>query len=233
MNSISIIIPVLNEEKNIKTLLTYLTANVSGKNFVEIIVVDGGSTDNSKEIIKACGGVVLLESEKGRARQMNHGAKHAKGSILYFLHADSFPPQRFDVLIVEKIQNDYKAGCFRMQFEHNHWLLRLSGWLTRFSWKACRGGDQSLFITKDFFDSLGGFNDEYIIYEDNDFINRIYKEHRFAVIQQQLKTSARLYEKNGVCRLQYHFCIIHIKNWLGASPENLLNYYRKRIAKHS
>ena len=233
MIDISIVIPVLNEEENIKKLLPYLREKSSKKNRIEIIVVDGGSDDNTTQVASSFKDIVVLNSKKGRALQMNHGAAHAKGVVLYFLHADSFPPKNYDRLIMEKIGSDYKAGCFRMQFEHKHWLLRFSGWLTRFPWKACRGGDQSLFITKNFFEELNGFDGNYIVYEDNDLINRIYKNHRFAVIQERLKTSARLYEKNGVCRLQYYFFMIHMKGRLGAKPESLHAYYRKHVRKYS
>ena len=79
---------------------------------------------------------------------MNAGAKAATGSILYFLHADSFPPKNFDQHIINEVEKGNSAGCFRLKFDSNHWWLRLASWLTQFRWRACRGGDQSQFITK-------------------------------------------------------------------------------------
>ncbi|MEZ4792573.1 MAG: TIGR04283 family arsenosugar biosynthesis glycosyltransferase [Gelidibacter sp.] len=174
--------------------------------------------------------IKLLISQKGRAKQMNLGAKHATGNILYFLHADSFPPKDFDQLIVDEVKKGNAAGCFRMQFDSNHWWLRLASWLTQFRWRACRGGDQSQFITQKLFDDIGGFDESYIVYEDNILINELFARKQFVVINKKLKTSARLYQKHGVWKLQYHFWTIYVKKWFGASAENLHNYYTKHIA---
>ncbi|NNE32827.1 MAG: glycosyltransferase family 2 protein [Winogradskyella sp.] len=227
---ISIIIPVLNEAKTIKALLFHLIDHAALSSISEIIVVDGGSTDETKEIIQSLDlGIVLLDSEKGRAKQMNTGAKIAKGNILYFLHADSFPPNRYDKLILNEVEKGNKAGCFRMQFDNNHWWLRIVSWLTQFSWRACRGGDQSQFITRELFDEIGGYDENYIIYEDNILINELYARNEFVVINRKLKTSARMYKKHGVWKVQYHFCIIYIKKWCGASADEMLAYYKKHL----
>ena len=167
MNKISVVIPILNEAQTIGKLLRHLVENSSNSNHIELIVVDGGSSDGSQDIVSKFKYVTLLISEKGRAKQMNYGAKNATGNILYFLHADSFPPKYFDKLIISEVNKGHLAGCFRMQFDSNHWWLRLASWLTQFSWRVCRGGDQSQFITKKLFEDIGGYNDDYIIYEDN------------------------------------------------------------------
>jgi rSAM/selenodomain-associated transferase 2 len=247
MTKISIIIPILNEAETIEKLLNYLIEHSSKQNIAEIIVVDGGSTDASKDIIskfylyreanpETSSGlmnqtkIILVNSSKGRAKQMNTGSKVATGSILYFLHADSFPPKDFDQHIINEVENGHLAGCFRLQFDHSHWWLRLASWLTQFHWRACRGGDQSQFITKDLFDDIGGFDESYIIYEDNILINELYSRKLFKVINKKLRTSARRYEKHGIWKLQYHFWAIYVKKWLGASAEDLHNYYKKYIA---
>ncbi|MGE5944890.1 MAG: TIGR04283 family arsenosugar biosynthesis glycosyltransferase [Flavobacteriales bacterium] len=227
---ISIIIPILNEAENIGNLINYLSVNATKKNISEIIVVDCGSTDGSQHIVSKFPQATLLSSEKGRAKQMNFGTRHTSGNILYFLHADSFPPKDFDQLIIEKIEKGHHAGCFRMQFDSNHWWLKLAGWFTQFNWKVCRGGDQSLFITKELFNDLGGYNETYIICEDYILINKLYERTPFTVINKKLKTSARLYEKHGVFKLQYHFWVIHIKKWFGANAEKLYKYYKKHIS---
>lgn len=231
---LSIIIPVLNEATTIKNLLTFLSENSSAENEIEIIVVDGGSSDGTQKITKtfvetAIVPIRFCTSEKGRAKQMNKGSLEALGEILYFLHADSFPPKSFDKYIISEVKKGNPAGCFKMKFDSDHWWLQLAGWLTQFHWKACRGGDQSQFITKQLFDEIGGFDETYTIYEDNILINELYKRKKFVVIQQWITTSARLYRQKGVWNLQYHFWAIYIKSWLGADAEELFNYYLKHI----
>jgi len=233
IDQISIIIPMLNEAPTIEKLLNHLLNNSSPKNITDILVVDGGSTDSSQDIVKKIATkyntIALLHSDKGRAKQMNIGAAKATGNILYFLHADSFPPKNFDQLIINEIQKGNDAGCFRMQFDHNHWWLQLASWFTQFSWRACRGGDQSQFVTKTLFKKLGGFDERFIIYEDNDFINKLYAYKEFTVIQHKIVSSARTYHKNGIWKLQYHFLMIYFKKWFGASAEELHDYYRQHI----
>ncbi|GAA3616923.1 TIGR04283 family arsenosugar biosynthesis glycosyltransferase [Flavivirga amylovorans] len=231
MSKISIIIPMLNEADHIDNLLTHLLENSSKENIAEIIIVDGGSTDGSLNIISKFKSVKLFNSSKGRAKQMNLGAKRATGSILYFLHADSFPPKDFDTLIINEIKNGNKAGCFRMKFNSNHLWLILAGQLTRLPWKICRGGDQSQFVTVSLFNDIEGFNEDFTIYEDNDFIAKLYDRKQFVVIQKWLTTSARCYCTNGVWRLQYHFLRIHLKKWMGADADELNRYYRKYVFK--
>jgi len=234
MNKISIIIPILNESKTIVSLLQYLIKNSSSTNISEIIVVDGGSKDESFKLVSDFNllndKVILISSDRGRATQMNLGNQKATGTILYFLHADSFPPNGFDQLIINEVKKGNLAGCFKMKFNHHHWWLRLASWLTKFKWRACRGGDQSQYITKELFKEIGGFNEHYMIYEDNILINELYKRNQFKVIQKSIVTSARLYERKGIWTLQYHFFTIYLKRWMGASAEDIYNYYKKHIA---
>lgn len=231
---ISVIIPVLNEAETIHFLLKYISENSSEKNISEIVVVDGGSEDNTKELVTVYSdnsrfNIRLMPSEKGRAKQMNTGARSAKGSILYFLHADSYPPKDFDVLILSEIKKGNETGCFRMKFDNNHSLLKFSQWFTRFNVKLFRGGDQSLFVTERIFNELEGFNEDYFVYEDCEFINRLYDQYRFTIIPKYILTSARKYDQIGIWKLQFHFMMIHFKNGFGASADKLHQYYRKHI----
>lgn len=230
MNSISIIIPTLNEADHIEKLLRYLIVQKQSNIINEVIVVDGGSTDGTTELIHQINGIQLISSEKGRARQLNVGAKSASGDILYFLHADSMPPLGFDQFIVSEIENGHEAGCFRIEFDSDHWWLKLAGWFTQFNWKVCRGGDQSLFITKALFDNIGGYDESYPIYEDNVLTEELFRRKSHVVINQPLKTSARLYKKLGVWKVQYHFWRIHFMHRIGATPQELSSYYRQHIA---
>ena len=227
--TISIIIPVLNEEKYIKDVLFSISANARTKCIKEILVIDGGSTDQTITNAEAYGATVL-KSKKGRAAQMNFGATNANGEILYFLHVDTLPPEGFDKEIIQEFKKGFEVGCFQMRFNSNSPFLKFFSWCTRINHHICRGGDQSLFITRKLFHLLDGFNESYIVYEDNEFIQRVYKLKPFKVISSAVTTSARRYEERGMIRLQYHFGMIHLKHRLGANPKDLYQYYLKHIA---
>lgn len=226
---ISVIIPVFNEEEKLGALLGYLTKEADPTNLLEIIVVDGGSGDRTLQIASEFD-VILLQSRTGRARQMNHGARHASGDILYFLHADTIPPKKFGAYIVAATKPNVQAGCFRMQFESASPFLRFFAWCTRLNYLLCRGGDQSLFVTARLFKDAKGFNEAYTIYEDVEFIARLYKMTLFKVLSSRVKTSARRYKETGMVKLQYHFGIIHFKNFMGAGPDQLYDYYKRNIS---
>ncbi len=224
---ISVIIPVLNEAIGIGTLLDYILS-INSKYISEIFLIDGGSTDGTIDILKDYN-IKVFSSKRGRAAQMNFGAKKASGDILYFLHADTFPPNNFDRLIVDAYKDGAENGCFRMQFDSKNPILKFFAWLSRINHTLCRGGDQSLFIDRLLFEKQGGFNENYLIYEDSEFISRLYKETRFTILPQSVVTSARKYRQKGWIRVQFHFGVIHLKNYLGAGPKELYRYYAENL----
>lgn len=226
---ISIIIPTLNEAEQLPQLLPHLRQSSSVSNIREILVVDGGSSDATVKIASYYGAVVL-HAPRGRARQMNYAANRAHGEILYFLHADTFPPTSFDEIIIKAVDRGHHSGCFRMRFDSNSNFLKFFARFSAINHKICRGGDQSLFVSKFLFHRMEGFNEAYSIYEDSEFIGRLYKNTRFTVLPQSVLTSARKYEQCGTLRLQYHFGVIHLKNLMGARPDQLYEYYRNKIA---
>lgn len=227
---ISIVIPVLNEEILVGKLLHHLDRISKPNTIKEILIVDGGSHDNTVKIA-AESGATILHSPIGRAKQMNFGAKHATGAILYFLHVDTFPPQDYDTYIIQALLKGHQAGCFRMTFDTNNPVLVFFAWLTRINHTLCRGGDQSLYVDRSVFIESNGFNEKYRIYEDCEFITRLYKNTNFCVVPHNVVTSARKYRDLGWFRVQYHFTVIHLKNLIGAGPEELYQYYHKNILK--
>ncbi|WP_228850525.1 TIGR04283 family arsenosugar biosynthesis glycosyltransferase [Aegicerativicinus sediminis] len=229
MKQISIIIPTLNEETCIGKLLNQLKVKAHNFQAIQIIVADAGSSDNTQNIVKSFTNAKLINSERGRAKQMNAGSKEAEASILYFLHADTIPPKNFDDYIIKAVKNGHETGCFRLRFDHNHWWLWLASFLTRLPWKICRGGDQSLFISKSLFEQIGGFDEQFSIFEDMDMIRKLYKASKFKIIQKQVLTSSRRYRLNGIATLQYHFYILYLKRFFGADPKELERYYIKNI----
>lgn len=225
---LSIIIPVLNEEDYVSNLLVHLK-NVCAERTLEIIVVDGGSTDRTIALAEQCG-VKVYRSIRGRASQMNYGAQMAAGDILYFLHVDTFPPINFEAAILKAVKEGYASGCFQMRFDNNSRFLNFFAWFTKVNHSLCRGGDQSLFITRELFRQSGGFDEDYQVYEDTEFIGRICKLGRFKILPQIVITSARKYNRIGTLQLQYHFGVIHLKRIFGAGPKQLHKYYTRHIA---
>jgi rSAM/selenodomain-associated transferase 2 len=230
MIALSIIIPTLNEAPRLKTLLPYLTSNARAGSPPEIIVADGGSTDGTGEVARTLGARVIA-GPKGRASQMNAGAKEARGRILYFLHADTIPPREFQSKIEEALARRDTAGCFRLRFEPSDRFLDAFAWCSRLNLRICRGGDQSLFLPRPWFEALGGFDERYRIYEDNEFIGRLYRAYPFTVLPWEVTTSSRRYQQRGTYALQYHYAVVHLKKYLGASPESLYHYYKAHVLR--
>lgn len=228
-NKISIIIPTRNESEQLPKLLSYLKALPGWENIAEIIISDGKSTDETVTIARDFYAKVVINERAGRAVQMNEGARHASGNILYFLHADSFPPPDFIKQILQKIQDGYIAGCYRLRFDDRHWFLRANAWFTMFNINAFRFGDQSLFIGQPVFKTIGGFREDLIIMEDQEIIFRIRKEGKFTVIRDYVTTSARKYRVNGVYRMQAIFFYIYFSYVFGTSQQALVKMYKRLI----
>jgi rSAM/selenodomain-associated transferase 2 len=228
---ISIIIPTYNEDDQIEETIRKIHS-ASRANITEVIVVDGGSKDQTIAIARNCGAITILSPTKGRAAQMNHGASIAKGEVLYFLHADSVPPRDFTGYITAALAKGFSSGCFRLRFDQSHWFLNANCWFTRFNVNAVRFGDQSLFVTHDVFNKSGGFNESLMMMEDQEIIHRIKKYGRFTVLNASVITSARKYRDNGIYRMQMIFYRIWLMYYLGYSQERLLQTHRRLIANH-
>ncbi|NRB46874.1 MAG: glycosyltransferase [Saprospiraceae bacterium] len=228
---LSIIIPTLNEALSLQKLLPYLQTQIGMDVGVEIIIVDGGSTDASTDIAKRFDTTLVESDVQQRAYQLNKGAYRARGAIFYFLHADTFPPDQFISDIQKAIQTESVAGCFRLSFDWKHWFLRWHAWFTRFNWDGFHYGDQSLFVRRDVFETLGGFKESLDIMEDYDLVRRLKREGGFIIAKKSVVTSARRYREVGVFRLQFLYYLIFILFRMGISQEYLYQLYHRAKPK--
>lgn len=224
---LSVIIPTYNEAAGIGLLVHSLRAHGGAE--LEIIVADGHSTDATIEQAEAAGARVVRSPRKGRAAQLNAGAAAATGAVLYFLHADSYPPNSFAADIRQAVGAGASSGCYRLAFDDPHWLLRLSAWCTRFDFDAVRFGDQSLFVRREVFARAGGFREELIVMEDQEIIHRLRQGGAFRLLAGAVTTSARKYRANGVVRLQAIFTLIYLLYRLGVAQTRLVQVYRALI----
>ncbi|MDB5208113.1 MAG: hypothetical protein JWR72_3188 [Flavisolibacter sp.] len=160
---------------------------------------------------------------------MNYGASLATAEILYFLHADTFPPNNFARQIIDAYAKGFASGCFRLSFDHPSLFLKANCWFTRFNVANVRFGDQSLFVSKKIFQKIGGFTVEMILLEDQEIITRIQKLSRFVVLRDAVISSARKYVSNGVVKTQAVFYLIYLMYQLGFSQQKLITTYRKLI----
>jgi len=201
--TLSIIIPTFNEAPNIARTVSHLRKH-GGAVPPEILVVDGGSTDHTAQCAAAEGAQVLFSPEKGRAQQMNFGAQNSRGDVLYFVHADTLPPETYLRDIERACASGYQLGNFRYQFDSDRWLLRLNAAFTRLPFMFCQGGDKTLFVQRELFVTLGGYDPQFVIMEEYDFFRRARKfGHRWVVSPQECLVSARKYTKNSWLRVQF------------------------------
>lgn len=226
--AISIVIPTYNEASNIGALLRFLHQN-KRSNVIEIIVSDGGSSDGTLQTALDNGALAVLSPERGRAQQMNHGASLAKGDVLYFIHADTFPPLTFAEDIGNAIEGGYDMGRYKSKYLSRQPLLRLNEWFTRFDFFICMGGDQTLFVTKALFDQLGGFKRDMMLMEEYEFCKRARERGKYKIMNGTALISARKYEKNSWLQVQKaNYAVVQLYK-KGASQQELVNTYKRML----
>jgi rSAM/selenodomain-associated transferase 2 len=223
--SISIIIPVRNEVENLRRLLPGLLASGA-----EVIVVDGGSTDDSEQAVAELGAIWLI-SEPGRASQMNGGAAIAQGDILLFLHADTRLPEDFGDWIGQSLDRPgVIAGAFGLAIDGPGWRLRLVEWGVdlRSRWAQLPYGDQGLFLRRGVFEAIGGFP-VLPIMEDFVLVDRLRKRGCIAIVPVAVVTSARRWQALGVWRTTVINQAIVWGYWCGVKPDRLARWYRRQV----
>ena len=226
---ISIIIPAHNEEHLIEKIIRDIRKKTDPTYADEIIVVDGQSSDQTATVAKNCGARVLHAHVARRSTQMNMGANAAKNDVLYFVHADSMLPEAYDKKIMAYVNQGYESGCFRSKFDSNHWFLRSCSYCTKFKPIFCRGGGQTLFVTKDVFRQVEGYEDQLQVMEEYNLILKLKKIARFKIIPDNVIISSRKYKRNGTFKLYAAYTLIFILYFLGISQNRLSSTYKKLI----
>ena len=224
--TLSIIIPTYNEAGNIARLVAELRRFAPR---AEVVVVDAHSPDGTAEAARQAGATVLPAPKPGRAAQLNHGAAHATGELLYFVHADVGPHPDFVATITRAVAEGYPAGCYRFRFDSRHPLLRINSYGTRFKGIMSRGGDQTLFITRALFEQLGGFNERFVIMEDFEIIQRIRRVARFFIAPHAVTVSARKYETNSWLRVQLANLTAFAMFFLKVAPPRIARTYKAML----
>jgi len=222
---ISVIIPVLNEANTISSLLERLVDTDN----VEIIVVDGGSQDETVTVARSHN-VQVISTPPGRACQMNVGAARATGDILLFLHADTRLPVNFDSLVRQGLKEPKTiAGAFELRIDAQQFGLRLIerlvNWRSRFF--SMPYGDQAIFLKATIFHDIGGFPNLPIM-EDFEFFYRMKKfKVPYKIVKNDLVVSSRKYEKNSYLRVNLSNLLLLTLFKLKVSPERIRSlHYR-------
>lgn len=218
---VSVIIPVLNEAERI-------AATVASANNAEVIVVDGGSADDTVRIAQDLGVKVLLCNTASRAQQMNAGAQIATGKTLLFLHADTLLPSQFDTMIRQVTAKNIVAGAFALQIDDNFWGLRLVeiGVSMRSRIFALPYGDQAIFLNAELFEQLGGFRDLPIM-EDFELVCRLRRRGQIAIIPTPVITSNRRWQKLGIVQTIAINQVAIFAYLVGICPEKIAAWYRR------
>lgn len=222
MTGLSVIVPVLDESAGVAACLRSL-APLRDRG-AEVIVVDGGSTDGTPVLAQSLADAVL-SSPRGRARQMNVGARRARGDALLFLHADTLLPEGADRLVREALATK-DWGRFDVRIDSASPSLRVVAMLMnlRSRWTGVATGDQAMFVRRSAFEAAGGFPDIALM-EDIALSRTLRARGRPACLRERVVTSGRRWERGGVARTILLMWRLRFAYWRGADPADLARRY--------
>ena len=220
--ALSIIIPTLDEARSIVATLDVLSNEARG---AELIVVDGGSRDGTIELVRERG-VKLIETGRGRGRQMCEGARVATGRALWFLHADTLPSSECASAIEDALRDASNvAGNFDVLFDGESGAALFLTWLyPRLRRLGLCYGDSGIFVRRDAYERIGGFRD-FPIFEDLDLVRRLRKIGRVAHLRARVTTSSRRFEGRSFALTFARWSLLQALYWLGVHPNTLGRMY--------
>lgn len=234
--NLSVIIPTLNEEKDLERTIRGLRTNclLTGPRFQpELIIVDGGSSDATLHLGRELG-CRIFRSQPGRAIQMNLGAQRAKGEHLLFLHADTLLPPGWDLMVIAALgKAGVNGGAFSFKLDNGTWPLNWIETMTNLRSRILLDpyGDQALFCRRSTFDRIGGFQ-KLPLMEDVAFVSALKKEGRLLILKAPVTTSARRWRKAGLPRTTLDHYLVRWGFRLGICPEKLAKWrYREGPSK--
>jgi len=224
MTRLSIVVPALNEAVNLTGLLPELARGCPG---AEIVVVDGGSRDETAAVAARQAGVRLVTGARGRARQMNAGARAAAGDVLLFLHADTRLPAGAAAALERALaEPGVVAGRFDVRFDNPRPVFRMVAWFMNARSRASSicTGDQAIFVRRSDFDAVGGFPDIPLM-EDIELTRRLKRRGRLAALRLRVVTSARKWEREGPLRTIGLMWALRLLHFCGVAPARLHRWY--------
>lgn len=234
--TLSVVVPMLNEAAALPELLAHLQALQADG--CEVLLVDGGSHDGSAAMARAAG-FTVVDAARGRARQMNAGARQAGGEVILFLHADTRLPDQAAQQVAQALGVPPGARAAPPRSGAPMWGrfdVRISGrspWLSvvarmmnlRSRLSGIATGDQAIFVRRSAFEACGGFPDQPLM-EDIELSRRLKRLSRPACLRARVTTSGRRWESRGVWRTIVLMWRLRLAYWLGASAESIARAYR-------